>query len=192
LKTKFTKKQKELIASATSLFSQYGVKKVSVEEICKKASVSKMTYYKCFANKHKMVKTILAIMFESLIEEFEKIDHEDISFREKFDKMFSLEVKKIKEMGSDFFMEISNKEGDLYEIYSIEMSNYLEWFVKYYKNAQKRGDVRKNISINSIIFIIGQFEDLMNKPELIQMFPKYEDRMVELGNILLYGIVDKN
>ncbi len=192
MKIKFTKKQRKLVDAATWLFSLYGVKRVSVEEICKKASTSKMTFYKYFANKPEMVKTVLAVFFSELIEMFEIIDHENISFREKFDKMFALEVEKIKGVGQNFLVEISNPKGDLYEIYSAEISRYLGWFVKYYTEAQKRGDVRKNISIESIIFILGQFEDLMNKPEFIQMFPKYEDRIVELGNIFLYGIIEQN
>ena len=151
-----------------------------------------MTYYKHFANKHEMVKTVLTIFFGELIEMFEKFDRENISFREKFDKMFALEVEKIKGMGHDFLVEISNPKGDLYGTYSAAMASYLKWFAKYYRKAQKRGDVRKNISIESIIFILGQFEDLMNKPEFIQMFPKYEDRIVELGNIFLYGIIEQN
>ena len=192
MKSEFTKKQRELVDAAIWLFSRYGVKRVSVEEICKKASVSKMTYYKYYSNKHEMVKTVLAVFFGELIEMFEKLDRKNISFKEKFDRMFALEVEKIKEMGQDLFMEISNPKGDLYEIYSDEMACYLEWFAKYYRKAQKRGDVRKNISIESIIFIMGQFEDLMNKPEMVKMFPKYEDRIMELGNIFLYGIIEQN
>jgi AcrR family transcriptional regulator len=188
----FTKKQRALVDAAIWLFSRHGVKRVSVEEICKKASTSKMTYYKYFSNKHEMVKTVLAVFFGELIEMFEKLDHKNISFKEKFDRMFALEVKKIKEMGQEFLMEISNPKGDLYKIYSDEMARYLKWFAKYYQKAQKRGDVRKNISIKSIIFIMGQFEDLINKPEMVQMFPKYEDRVMEIGNIFLYGIIEQN
>ncbi|MCP4669963.1 MAG: TetR/AcrR family transcriptional regulator [Desulfobacula sp.] len=192
MKSGFTKKQRELVEAAMWLFSRHGVKRVSVKEICKKASTSKMTYYKYFSNKHEMVRTVLSVFFGELIEMFEKFDSENISFREKFDRMFALEIEKIKEMGQDFFEEISNPKGDLYKIYSDEMVRYLEWFAHYYRKAQERGDIRKNISIDSIIFIMGQLEDLMNKPEMVKMFPKYEDRIMELGNIFLYGIIEQN
>ena len=41
----------DIFKTAKDLFWKYGIKRVSIEEICKEAKVSKMTFYKFFPNK---------------------------------------------------------------------------------------------------------------------------------------------
>ena len=55
---KKSKKLCQISQTAETLFKLYGIKRVTVEEICKKANVSKMTFYKYFRNKIELVKHI--------------------------------------------------------------------------------------------------------------------------------------
>ena len=54
-----TKKQDQIIQAGRHLFWKYGMKRVSIEEICREAGVSKMTFYKYFANKTALALYIL-------------------------------------------------------------------------------------------------------------------------------------
>ena len=54
-------KRKKILDTAHELFWKHGLKRVSIEEICAVAGVSKMTFYKHFANKTALVKYILAL-----------------------------------------------------------------------------------------------------------------------------------
>ena len=55
----YSVKHKKLIQTGKALFFKYGIKKVSVAEICKEAGVSKMTFYKHYANKGELAKEFL-------------------------------------------------------------------------------------------------------------------------------------
>ena len=44
-------KKEQILKTGKELFWKYGFKLVTIEEICKEAGVSKMTYYKYFTNK---------------------------------------------------------------------------------------------------------------------------------------------
>ena len=44
-------KNDQIVKIGKDLFYKYGIKRVSVEEICAKANVSKMTFYKFYNNK---------------------------------------------------------------------------------------------------------------------------------------------
>ena len=57
--TKGSKKQQQIVNSGKELFFQYGVKRIRVEEICRKAKVSKMTFYKYFENKFALAEHIV-------------------------------------------------------------------------------------------------------------------------------------
>ena len=56
---KHNKKYKQIIATSKELFWKFGIKRVTVEEICSQAHVSKMTFYKFFPNKIELAKIIL-------------------------------------------------------------------------------------------------------------------------------------
>lgn len=58
-------KTNHIAKCATNLFIEYGIKKVTVEEICKQAGISKGTYYKYFfSNKLDLVIHIVNDIFE--------------------------------------------------------------------------------------------------------------------------------
>ena len=51
--------REEIVEAGRQLFFRYGLKKVTVTEICTGAGVSKMTFYKYFPNKQALAKTIM-------------------------------------------------------------------------------------------------------------------------------------
>ena len=66
-------KYQNVIETGKKLFWKYGIKRVSIEEICKEANVSKMTYYKFFQNKNELVKTIYKNVMEDGMNQLETI-----------------------------------------------------------------------------------------------------------------------
>ena len=58
-----SKKYQDIKKKGKELFWKYGTKRVTVEEICREAGVSKMTYYKFFKNKNEQ--SCLTIPLES-------------------------------------------------------------------------------------------------------------------------------
>ena len=62
-----SKKSKSFISiqkSAKTLFWKYGMARVTVEEICREAGVSKMTFYRNFKNKNEVAKQVLIHLAE--------------------------------------------------------------------------------------------------------------------------------
>ena len=45
------RKYDDIMSTGKDLFWKYGIRRVTVEEICEKSNVSKMTFYKYFPNK---------------------------------------------------------------------------------------------------------------------------------------------
>ena len=60
-----SKKYKDIMSTGKDLFWKYGMKRVTVEEICKEANVSKMTFYKYFGNKYELALAIIKSMVDS-------------------------------------------------------------------------------------------------------------------------------
>ena len=60
-------KKNQILHTSKELFWKFGFKRVTIEEICKEAGVSKMTFYKFFPNKLELAKTILDKIFDENI-----------------------------------------------------------------------------------------------------------------------------
>lgn len=52
------KKYKALLEAGKKLFCKHGFRRVTIDEICREAGASKMTFYKWFDNKTEFAKTI--------------------------------------------------------------------------------------------------------------------------------------
>lgn len=68
-------KEKQIINAARELFKNYGFKKVSMDEIARKAGVTKKTVYKYFASKQDLLKFFIneeLINMKKIIEDTEK------------------------------------------------------------------------------------------------------------------------
>ena len=75
-------KLQQIYSTAKSLFMRYGFKRVSVEEICREANVSKMTFYKHFSNKFDLLRFILEQMVSDSFAEYREILEQDIPYSE--------------------------------------------------------------------------------------------------------------
>lgn len=68
-------KEEQILEAARQLFKAYGFKKVSMDEIAKKAGVTKRTVYKYFSSKQELLKYFIneeLVNMKKIIEEVEK------------------------------------------------------------------------------------------------------------------------
>ena len=73
-------KSQLIVETATDLFMRYGVKRVTVEEICQTAKISKMTFYKYFKNKKVLAEHIIYSILDYAQIEFDAIWNEVSTF----------------------------------------------------------------------------------------------------------------
>ncbi len=119
-------KKEIIITSAKELFTKYGYKKVSMDEVAKKSGVTKKTIYSYFQDKESLFKTI----FEKEIEEITKKINLNEDSKEPFfnivtkDIYYMLEYRK----HNAFLNMISNEIETLkfLKIYDDKIINYIE------------------------------------------------------------------
>ena len=69
--TKRSRKETQIVETAEDLFTNHGIRRVTVEEIWRRAGVSKMTFYKYFANKIELVRHLWNAWID---EAYERLD----------------------------------------------------------------------------------------------------------------------
>ena len=76
-------KKELIISTARDLFTKYGYKKVSMDEIALEANVTKKTIYSYFTDKDTLFMYFINEEIENVKNEFEKIEKKNIPFVEK-------------------------------------------------------------------------------------------------------------
>ena len=85
-------KFKQIVKTAQELFYRYGIKRVSVEEICSTALVSKMTFYKYFPNKIELAKHIFSELMDDSEKKYDNIMSGNYDSTEKVDQVIKLKL----------------------------------------------------------------------------------------------------
>src|SRR5690625_1516025 len=101
-------KKKDILKAALSLFQEYGVQKVSIAEIAKKAHVSQVTIYNYFESKDNLVYHVFKYYVDNIWEEQKEMLESDIPLNKKIEKIIfdkGIDVKKINAQICKYFME---------------------------------------------------------------------------------------
>ena len=134
-----TGKYQDIFKKGKELFWKYGIKRVTIEEICREAGVSKMTFYKLFPNKMALAKTILDVVFGKSIHRFEQVLHADLPFPEKVKELFMIKLEATKDISVEFISDIhKNPEMGLQHLIEKQRLKSLELFVAFFTDSQKK------------------------------------------------------
>ena len=130
-------KYQQIIVAGKELFWKHGVKRVTVEEICTLAKVSKMTYYKYFKNKAELAISILENIIESAFKDYEKLVNSSSSFTDKVHKMLEMKIKGSKNVSKEFILDIyKNKELGLVPYIEQQQARSMKLTTQFIINSQ--------------------------------------------------------
>lgn len=77
-------KEEQIIEAARDLFSTYGYKRVSMDEIAKKANVTKKTVYSYFKSKEELLKYCINDEIKKMKKIVEETEDKKVSFLKMF------------------------------------------------------------------------------------------------------------
>jgi len=183
------KKYLDIILSSKDLFWKHGFKRVSIEEICREAKTSKMTFYKFFSNKLEVAKAVFDFVANDSASKFKAVLFEVTSASDLL--KFMLQMKKdgtheiSKEFISDFYI---NPELGLKEYIDEKTKKSWAEMLTDFKFAQERGLFRKDLNIEFFLYFTQKFNELLNDPYMNQLYPNPQDLIMELTRFSAYGI----
>lgn len=186
-------KRKQLIRTAKNLFFKYGIKRVTVEEICREANVSKMTFYKYFRNKNALVRTWITEMTEEAMDRYRSLMDSDLPFQEKVRETIQMKLEGTDGMSRDFFSDyIPQADPELSDFLHQRLHAVMGLVIKDYAAAQKRGDIRQDVRIDFILWYLNKMLDLMKDETLQQLYDDPQELIMEMVNFFFYGILPRN
>jgi AcrR family transcriptional regulator len=185
-------KKKQIMTAGKELFWKHGFKRVTVEEICAAASVSKMTFYKHFTNKMELVKAIMEKLTGETLERYEKIMNSDIPFTEKIELQLQMKMEGTTDLSSEFLDDLLiHGEPEIMQYMSDLSKRLLSIVHNDYIRAQKRGEIRKDVKPEFIIYFLNHIYDMLKDEQLLSMYRTPNELAMELTRFFFYGIVSR-
>jgi AcrR family transcriptional regulator len=186
------KKYQAVFKKGKELFWKYGMKRVSIEEICNESSVSKMTFYKFFPNKVELAKSIIREMMEELLDEFSLCMLSDVSVEEKIRKAIFMEVKISKDVSIEFVNDIyGNNETEIINLLQHYKDQGKTMIYSILVQAQEEGIIRKDVKIDFIMYQFDKLFENLNNDNLLSQYNSFQEFSLENINFMLYGLMPK-
>jgi AcrR family transcriptional regulator len=182
-------KYQDLLKTAHDLFWKHGIKRVSIQEICREANVSKMTFYRFFENKIELAKQVLKDMFDEGVEKYRMLMEEDIPFEEKVKKQILAKFEGTREISSELIKDIyTDKKWGLHDYWEERRQEMLAEVMNDYKHAQEQGWIRQDINLQFILYFNSKVAEWIYDPVLNSMYDSNQDIIMEITNMFFYGI----
>jgi AcrR family transcriptional regulator len=184
------KKLQQLVEKAWDLFWQFGFTRVSIEEVCKEAGVSKMTFYKHFKNKNDLGRFIMKEMSEYSLKLYDGIMSEDIPFVDKIRKSVELKIEQTENISEAFFRDFHRQnDPELNKVLQEQRLSNLRTVTDWYLKAQKEGDIRRDIKPEFIVYFLNHMIEMVNDDKLVGMYEHPGELIKELTNFFFYGLL---
>lgn len=190
---KKSSKHELILKAAKTLFWKYGIKRVTIDEICSQAPVSKMTFYKFFKNKEVLAEYLLNEVLTGWHNEYRQIMSRKIPFTSKIKQVINLEQTASENMGEEFIKDIYNNEfTELQKLIDSERNLYNTEIVKDMIEAQKQGEIRADIKPEFILYLLEDIGSKVMDEKLSELYDSKQELIMELTNFFFYGIMNTN
>lgn len=182
-------KKRDILNAALALFMKYGLQKVSITEIAKKANVSQVTIYNYFESKDNLVRLVFKFYVDQIWDEQKHLLVNDLPFNEKIKKIIfekGIAANQISErFFQDFMKDYASGQSYVEEIYQKEA---LPLFIKLFNEGREQGYINSEVSDEAILFYLKMFQEYLQREDVGTMtLPIAED----LTKLFFYGIAGR-
>ena len=193
MKATYNPKKEQILKTGKDLFWKFGFTRVTVEEICNEAGISKMTFYKYFSNKMDLVKTLLGKILNTSMEKYQHIMESPIPYPEKVTQMIELKREQTHTMSSEFFRDyLQSGDPELMAFLQKLSDESLRIFTEDFRKAQQNGDIRKDLKVEFILAVMNLLvEWAQHENSLMDMYEDPQDLAVEITSFIFYGILNR-
>jgi AcrR family transcriptional regulator len=189
--------KEDIRKAAWGLFSQFGVEKVSIADIARKACVSQATIYNNFGNKEMLAREFVTTVVDQLVHRAQDVLSPDMPYREKMAAFIQF-ISEMMAHGrpSEVDVTVFTSSPDLQNDPEIKyirdsaqdrMANLLLGLVR---EGKQHGQVRPDLSEEALRIYFVAFMGIFTDPQLRYRFHSDPKLVQDLGSLMMYGLDD--
>jgi AcrR family transcriptional regulator len=159
-----------------------------VEEICREAKVSKVTFYKYFKNKLEVLEDYMTVRLELGMEVFTRIRTADASLPEKMKALIAMKESAVSHFTPVFYKSLLSGDEQVQGFMHRWGATSLSAMRDFLEDGQRSGEIHPDYSIDFLLHIWNSLAETARSEDMMTMF---NDDMVKLStdflNFLCFG-----
>lgn len=187
--------KEEIRKAAWELFSQFGVDKVSMVDIARKAGVSQATIYNNFENKEALTREFVTIAVDHLLQRVQAIVTPQKRYREKMAAFFAFIAEMLASgqssaADSAIFTRSADLQHDpeIKKIRAEAQQKMTRLLLNLIEEGKQQGQVNPDLSNEALSLYFAAFMEVFIQPELQARFHQHPELVQELGVLMVYGL----
>ncbi|MHA6530931.1 TetR/AcrR family transcriptional regulator [Paenibacillus sp. BAC0078] len=179
-------KKAAIVAAALKLFEEKGFIHVSIKDIAAESGVSSVSLYNYFGNKEGVVRECADMLMQNTVRKAKELMSSNIDYKDK--------ILQILEICTDQDYQLLSSPGAvedqvLSSLYSANTNRIrIELIQEFIALGRKEGAVDRSVSLETIL-------DLLNAIGSLQVSwartGNYKEKMAELNQLLLFGLIGR-
>ncbi len=184
-------KVKDLISAGTMLIKRHGYKRITVEEICETAQVSKMTFYKYFKNKKDIVLYILDSIFADMRSHFHDVISLPIPYAERIAQFVEYKLNSVIDDDFTFLEELlENADEEIRALMADAQAQAVNLQLETIAKAIENGDVHSWVTPELYVLTLNHLGSLVRDPLILSQFDgDWAEMSRFLTKFLMFGFV---
>lgn len=182
-------KRELLLSTARELLSRYGLARVTVDQICQHAETSRVTFYKHFDNKEALVLVLLEEQVKHGAKVFDMLEDPTLCFSEKVERLIEFKIAQTEQFAEGFLHELMvSPSPGIAAFMAEQMQLHRAQMTKFFEQARQSGEIREDISMELLWYLLEQGQKMFSDPALHKLFPNDEQRQKSMMQFFFYGI----
>ena len=181
--------------AAWELFSQFGVERVSIAAIARKARVSPATIYNHFGSKETLAREFVTTMIDQLVRQVQEMLAPDRPFREKMAAFVQFISEIMAQHGPSAVdgavftpsLDLRN-DPEITEIRESAQKKMTTLLLGLVQEGIEQGQVNPDLSEEALRVYFGAFMDAFTDPQLQYRFASDPRIVQDLGSLMISGL----
>ena len=174
-----SRKRDQLIQTGEVLFIKHGMRRVTVEDICRQAGVSKPTFYKYFENKAALAQRIVELWIEEALQRIDGIEDAEAPFPEKMKQILAVKQAIAARPGPEFLEDLIHLD--------IDLSHALRRVMRFLVECQQKGDIRADIRPEVLMAAFDLLNSMQYDRRIRDLYENAETLAGDVFKLFHYG-----
>lgn len=182
-------------SAALELFSQFGVERVSVADIAKKAGVSQATIYNNFGSKEALAREFMTVVVDQLVDGVQAALASAQPFDEKiaaFIQFIAGAMSQDRPTTADRAVFASSldlqNDPEIKKIRDSAQERMIGLLLGLIREGKEQGQVRADLSEEALTILFIAYMDIFTDFQLQNKFSRSPKLVEDLGALMIYGL----
>ena len=180
------------------LFSQFGIEKVSIVDIARKAGVSQATIYNNFGSKEALVREFVTAIIDQMVNRIEEVLVPEKPFWEKVaDVIQTISLMMAQGPSTDSNTSIFNinydllNDPDIQKIRESAQDKMTNLLLRLVHEGKEQGQIQPSLSDDTFRVYFRAFIDIFPTPQFRKQYRKDPRIVSDLGQLMINGLSGK-